>query len=255
MLAEWTNIIGVDAKHIAELAVSLPTWRRFYPEIFEGRRRTLLLVHAEAARDAEWAVAACGGAERCVVLPVMPQNGWTHRELMLTALVFAPLHVRTEYFLKIDTDAIAVSREEGWACECWFARKPVYVAPPWGYTKPGTFLEVLDRWSDEQPDLFGLPKPARQSGERVASHRRCISWLYFGRTDWHAALAARFCRPLAADDRLPVPSQDTITSYMANLMGEHVAYRQMKHWGWRHVSGGVAGIQRAINERVASNDG
>jgi len=138
--------------------------------------------------------------------------------------------------------AVADSRTD----ERWFApddrgRLPVFVASPWGYTKPADAIRRLDHWaagigefSETTPlDIRSTP------GSRLVRHPRIISWAFYGDTEWTRRMAA------ACDGRLPVPSQDTFLWYCAARRGDFFRRVNMKRHGWRHLKVKALSVEQA----------
>ena len=232
-MVDFTTVVGVDARHCRELRTVWPTWEALRPEILQ---HPLVLVCDGAAGEHQWHrwlsfIEHPDSRIRCWNMPGVGQ-----REKMLTGLVLGTAeHVRTPWYLKLDTDVAAV-RPADWLQPGWFrpddqGREPAFVASPWSYTKPADAIRRLDDWGDAQPALRSharldlKPEP----GGSLIRHRRIISWCFFGRTDWTGEVA------LACRGRLPVPSQDTLLWYWARRRGDFYRAVNMACYGWRHI--------------------
>lgn len=238
-----TTIVGVDDRHLAELKLVWPTWKRHRPEIL--RHKLLLMCDANRTRE-EW-----GRALRFVDHPDKELVLWDlpnvdQREKMLSSLVYgAARHVKTAWYLKLDTDAVAV--EPGpWLQPAWFepaldGRLPVFITSPWRYTKPPDAIDRLDHWAESVPELRSYPplEIHPKPGWSRVSHPRIISWCFFGNTAWTREIAA-YC-----EERLPVPSQDTFLWYCAARRGDFFRRIRMASFGWRHI--GCRGRLRAAS--------
>jgi hypothetical protein len=160
------------------------------------------------------------------------------REKMLTALVHIPPHfVSTPYFLKLDTDCVAMGPGK-WIEPWWFENDPVFVTSPWGYTKPANAIQILDDWGDTIEGLRDRPRlniPFDPSAGMVR-HRRIISYVFFCRTNWARETSDVICNS-STGGRLPVPSQDTMHWYIAARRGDFFRTVNMKRYGWAHLSG------------------
>jgi hypothetical protein len=163
---------------------------------------------------------------------------WTHpqRVKMLTGFVVVPaVLVETPYWLKLDTDVVATGADD-WIDPGWFDESPAIVAHPWTFTRPANQMLDLDKWAEEyhlsfpEPPLDLTPKPG---AERVG-HRRITSWCSFSRTDFTQRCASLAYR--TTGDRIPVPSQDGYTWYVAKRMGEPIVRPNMKRLGWQQWS-------------------
>lgn len=232
-LEDITLVLGVDAAHLEELRLVWPTWMRFKPEL----RSMPCVVFYDAGQV---------GPDDLTFLNEHPQvrfvtwdlpHAESQREKMLTGFVHVPAReVRTPWYLKLDTDAIATEEGE-WIKPEWFepdgnGELPVFVAPGWSYSKPRYILDVLDDWADREPAFAGTRRlNAPYSSESlIVRHPRIISWLFFGRTDWTREVA-KLC---GKDGRMPVASQDTFMFYCAERQGRPYVRMRMTKYGWEH---------------------
>lgn len=251
-MIDFTTVVGVDAAHLEEWALTWPTWARHRPQILDQP----LLVVCDADRPIEtWEAALRFLRHPRVTLVPWSQPGVSQREKMLTGLTLVPTaHVRTPWFLKLDTD-VAATAPADWVPDAWFApdvadRVPTVVAPPWGYTKPADAVRRLDDWGDTTPGLCDRPRldlPVPTGADRVR-HPRVISWCLFGRTDWLREVTAD-CR-----GRLPVPSHDTFLSYCLVRRGDFHRRVDMRSLGWVHT-GSRRRLERTCRAAVAAAPG
>jgi hypothetical protein len=211
-----------------------PTWVRHRPEILTW---PLIIICDGELPIAEW--------ERQLAFVAHPQRSlvpWslpalTQREKMLNSFVFVTAsHVRTTWYLKLDTDTVA-TRSGEWLLPEWFmpsedGNLPAFIASPWGYTKPADSIMTLDEWGDSVADLARHPRLniIPTAGANRVSHRRIISWCFFGNTE-ATKQAAGYCAK-----RLPVPSQDTFLWYCAARRQDFFRRVSMRQYGWAHVS-------------------
>jgi hypothetical protein len=229
---EITLLLGVDRHHLAELRANWPGWRRFKPDLLEMPG----VCFYDATEVAPEVIRGACDHPNLRLVPWEVPAARSQREKMLTGFIqVAAREVSTRWYLKIDTD-VAATKEGEWIDERWFSvtggSEPVYVASPWGYTKPRYALDLLDDWGDTVPDLARHPRlnvPYSSNETRVCSPRM-ISWLMFGRTDWTRKVAGW----AAPDGRLPIPSQDTYLYYCAARLREPVSRVRMKDFGWSH---------------------
>ena len=234
MAVEFTTVVGVDEEHLAELKLVWPTWAKHRPEIL---RNPLLFICDSVNGLDFWKEKLSFVTADAVELVLWGLSDVDQREKMLTGLVFAAAeHVRTPWYLKLDTDTVAVTPSQ-WIDSQWFepdeqGRQPSFIASPWGYTKPPDAIDRLDAWAATVPELAAFPPlaitplPAANS----VPHARIISWCFFGNTA-STRSAAALCK-----GRLPVPSQDTYLWYVAQCRGEFFRRVPMKQFGWEHVS-------------------
>lgn len=232
---EITLLLGLDWRHLQELRWTWPTWVRFKPE--------LLQMPAVVFYDAEQIDPA-----RVTFLKEHPNVRWIpwqlvsardQREKMITGFVHVPCeHVETQWYLKLDTDAVATGSGP-WIKDEWFdadqrGRVPVIISSRWGYTKPRYLLDLLDDWGDRIPRLARFPRLdiPYSSESKSVHHRRIISWIFFARTDWTRQVVSW----LSADMRLPHPSQDTFLFYCAKRSRKRIIRERMGKFNWCHTS-------------------
>lgn len=224
-----TVVAVVDAKTLPMLAISLPTWRRHKPDLFELPWHLIV-------DDPIWRAAH----EDLPDLPPQtkrlawdpPHQYETQRERMLTAWIYAANTATTPWWLKIDADVVALDGRAWWQPE-WFSGDSVFVASPWGYTKPADQMAQLDRWAEGRPELAHtepLALPYSPTSNKCV-HPRMASWVSFYRTDWSqwaARLAQRHCGPY----RAPIPSQDGYHWYLAARTKAPYTRHRMRRCGW-----------------------
>ena len=234
ILGDLTLLLAIDAEHLEELRLVWPTWMQFRPEL---RDIPVVVCVDDDNSPGEAELRSVLNHDRLNLIPWTLDGAESQRERMLTAFVHgAAQHVRTRWYLKLDTDVVAV-RNGKWVEPDWFApdetgREPAFVASPWGYTKPADAMERLDRWGATVPALasrppLNLPYDIRQDRLR---HPRIISWCFFGNTQWTRSVAAW------SPGRLPVPSHDTWLFYCAARKGDHFVRARMGRYGWEHIS-------------------
>ena len=246
-LPPFSLVLGLDARTLGQLAVTLPTWRRHKPSLF---RRPVVAFHDRGLARANVAALLAPACPDLVLVPWPPapvefaadpdwHRGSAQRTKMLSGFVHvAAQAVETQYWLKLDVDVVATGRDD-WADPAWFDDAPAIVGHRWGYTKPANQMLRLDQWvldnHDKLHDLWRRPSLglAPAPGSRALPHARIISWCGFFRTDMTRAAAqaaAATCGPC----RMPVPSQDGFLWYYAARMGERVVRVNMKqsfeHW-------------------------
>jgi len=255
---DFTVVVGVDAKHLQQLSWTLPTWKLHKPDLF--KRPWLVFYDCDSLNRA--AVRSVVKVPDLNVVPWPPlrteYNGdggskWTNpqRNKMLTGYVFVPaMQVLTPYWLKVDTDAIAMG-QNCWIEDDWFEGEPAFIGPRWSFTKPPDQMVFLDQWVEKHrdklrpwslhPPLNLRPKP----GASRLNHKRTVSWCAFFKTDFTrkcAVGASAVCGPC----QMPVPSQDGFLWYMATRGWFGVKAIQVKRLGWK-----IRSTQRGIKEAVA----
>lgn len=240
-----TPVFGCDNTHIAELAMSSTAMRTYWPGVFGGE----IVVIADESEDSHdgWMQRAQDALKHRSVRVVMwGMDGVSQREKMLTAFVLAvPPVIQTTHFAKVDTDAFPTKPFR--ILEEWFDGNPVLTSAAWGYSKPADVIQRLDDWGDTVPEIAKHPRlniPFDPASGRVV-HTRISSHIYFGRTDWHQWLAK------IVGDRLPVPSQDTVASFVAQRTGAFYRRVRFGKYGFKHVGNGGERLKRAVEEALA----
>lgn len=241
----FTTVIGIDEEHYDEWLIARESFERVAPEVLS---KVLFLVDEgfTPGRQGQerWDELAKGVGDFQV--EIVPQDdSMTQRERMLTALTVMPhKYVDTPWFLKLDTDAVAVSPLV--IPEQVRENKVVLAAPKWGYTKPPSAMKALEEWAMIQPEFLGqrkrLPEYRVEGGK--AKHPRIISYFCWVNTEWSREINERYL----ITGRLPVPSQDTFLWFITR-MREDVALRlgsDAKAWCIHKT-----GLDR-INEAVKS---
>jgi len=267
---DFTTVVGVDAKHLEQLGMVWQTWKRHKPSLLDHPmivfRNDLADADVRAAVDhpnLETCVWPMGGA----TYAGDDKGKWTNprRHMMLAGFVHVPaLFVKTPYWLKIDTDAIATGVDDwidignGTDSSGWFADGPAFIGSPWSFTKPPDQMTKLDRWVEENkdnlmvkgllqhPPLNLVPKP----DARRLRHQRTVSWCAFFRTDFTiqcALMASETCGPF----QIPVPSQDGYLWYVAKRAGLGIVRANMKRRGWM-IRSSMRSIKQAATDAMAT---
>ncbi len=148
IVSDLTVVVAFDEEYVAKLRQSWPTWMAFRPWI---REIPVLLIY-DAELDLQCVDLSFLGTHPNVrLVPWSMPDAKTQRERMLTALVHVPAReVQTNWYLKLDADTYA-TRSTKWVYDEWFGPiddefPPVWVASPWGYTKPANTIAKLDEW-------------------------------------------------------------------------------------------------------------
>lgn len=250
---DFSVVLGVDTKTVGQLRLTLPTWFAHKPSLM---KRDFVVFYDR------WQVAE---AEVLGSLHPLGQPGWGNvtlvrwpwaavtyedqgtgkwgsgqRAKMLSGFIHvAANHVKTPYWLKIDTDVAATGNDD-WIDPRWLTNDYSIVAPGWGYTKPGDQMMELDQWVDDFKSLLPLfegTEPLNLRGEpdgRVC-HPRIISRCAFFETSF-TQLVAKMCDRTVEDCKMPVPSQDGFIWYCAKRSGRTIHKVGMFNLGWRVVS-------------------
>jgi hypothetical protein len=238
---DLTVVVGLDAATLEQWKLSLPTIAANRPELFqcpwcvfydrdELTNDTILAdVPESSGLDIHW-----------FPWPSQPDRYASQRAKMLAGFVHVPRYaVKTKYWMKIDTDAVAVPSRGKWFDEKWFHGGTVIAAPSWGYTKAkgdnrsaAEWAEALEAFGDEMlVDCPRLNLAANISGTNKITRKRFCSWLSFYETKF-TTLCAELCEMHCGDEQIPVPSQDTTHWYIAERAGLPYKTVNMKRHGW-----------------------
>lgn len=257
MLSELTCVLGVDEKHLKQLAMVWPTWMRHKPELARARFVVFYDWKGDHATNAD-AIRQVMGAEvpdgllvpwpeQGVVYPAGKDGKWdaAQRVKMLAGFVHvAAQHVKTDWWLKIDTDTIATNSNPWLPTEEEFTNNAI-IGQKWGFTKPAFQMAGLDHWAKkfEVPTFENVRPICAQFPELVPrepeqgriSHRRIISWCAFFRTSLARTVAEDAAWTLGPG-QLPGNSQDGLMWYYATRLGLGVVRKNFKSCGWLHRS-------------------
>lgn len=228
----FTTCVAIDDEHCKELELSYPTWVKHKREIL--RNPLLLICDGDQHDQHQWIIRTSFIEQRLKIVLAHIDGCASQREKMLTALVHLPhLHVETDWYLKLDTDAVALDNSK-WIHDNWFDNHTKFIASPWSYTKPANALDTLDEWANCHAAFWNtkpMNVPHVKNARRVCCSR-IISWLMFVKTSFSAR-----CSRLADNrKRLPVPSQDTFLWYVAQRMELPYVTTRFKKLGWNHCN-------------------
>ncbi len=247
-----TVVVGIDAKTIEYLKVSVETWRLHRPEMW-GMKWLLFFDWTKPGGITDEQL--CEMLDQ-IGVPDVTVQAWplangaarsdyeSQRELMLSGHVWVPgQFVETPWHMKIDADVLALGPSK-WLQEEWFAPKPgmhkdylpSYIAPRWHYTKGKAFLNRLEEWGDSTI-LVTQPRlniPADPNHLRVP-HQRMCSWVSYYQTGFTQALCG-WLEGSVGRGRLPVPSQDTTYWYAAERAQRFYRIVSQKALSWTNCS-------------------
>lgn len=251
---DFTLVCGVDKKHLEQLHLTFPTWKKNKPSIME--RPMLIFFDREEVNIGDIDI----HHDRLQLVPWPPEgveyeggdDKWTNsqRYKMLSGFVHvAATKVQTPYMLKLDTDTVAKGNDD-WIDPSWFMDSPAIVSHRWGFTKPPDQMMKLDQWaSDKKPLNHYAPLNLNPTldNDRI-NHPRIISWCAF----FHMPFV-RLCSELAEGfcgrGKMPVPSQDGYLWYCAERMGLKIKRENMKSRGWEQWLT-LYNIKKAVKEAM-----
>lgn len=259
MTPDYTTVVGVDDKHLRQLEMVWPTWRKHKPSMlanpmlvfYDYRQVSALRVRAVCDHPRLTVLGwPCKPFEQYGDFPELGKFGGAQRYKMLAGFVHVPArHVMTKYWLKLDTDTIATGVDD-WIDPSWFLGNPAIVAQPWSFTKPADQMMKLDEWAKNVPILRVLPSLDLEPlpGWSRVRHKRIISWCGFFQTNF-TDLCAEFADRTVGQCQLPVPSQDGFMWYCAARLGRGIVRARMNKCGWVHRSS-ERNIRHAVEEAM-----
>lgn len=251
IIDDYTIVVGVDSQHLKELALVYPTWVKHKPSLLKRRMKVFFdesvipqeIINAAPHPTLDWHPWPSGQYGHGAVYERTVEGKWgcPQRAKMLAGYVFIPaMHVKTKYWLKLDTDTLATGHDD-WVDPNWLSRRPAIVAQKWGLTKPANQMHELDDWVATYDYL--LPTLAKaeplnlipEEGARKLKHPRIISWCGFFHTQFTQDAAA-FAARTEHIGHLPEPSQDGYMFYLAKRLGLLILREKMSARGWRHCT-------------------
>jgi len=250
---DFTIVLGVDEKHLSQLRMTIATWVKHKPSLFEKRwivfyddsvkcKDILELFSTYAIKRyhvLEW-------PPEGVKYKGDPNSKWTRQQRvkMLSGFIhIAAQHVKTPYWLKIDTDVVASGGPDDWIEEHWFDDDPAIVSQRWSYTKPGNQMMELDKWFDHnynvithQEEMYNKNETGPlnlipNEGSSLVSHKRIISWVGFFNTSF-TRFCSKVCEHTCGIGKMPCPSQDGTVFYLAKRGDFGILRVNMKRKGW-----------------------
>lgn len=222
---DLTVVSAVNPKYLERFRKNFDSWMRteglreqkfviFVSEFTSSDERLMWLHSYSNVRMYPWSHAASEG---------------NTRERMLSAFVFGVAkYVKTEFWLKMDADAEAI----GGSFPVWEIdyHEHTLVGHRWGYTKVKAdmsdkhWVNLLDEWFvNVTGKRLDAPFPETPVEKRF-QHKRISSFTAFERTSHTRELAS------LSKGRLPVPSQDTSSWYLAFRQGRSIKRINMKQW-------------------------
>ena len=258
LIPDFTIVLGVDQKHLEQLRIVWPTWKRHKPSTVLNRRIVVFFdgCDLDTLDDEQALKIELGemlGTERLIIVE-WPLAGvdygkgetkWDspQRYKMLAGFMHvAAKYCSTPYFLKIDVDAIATGMDD-WIDPEWFVENPAIVGPAFSYTKPPMQMLDLDRWA-QRYGLFPETEPLNlipEPGASLLRHKRIGGWCNFFRTDFTKTVAEH-CERTIGPGLMAAPSLDGLLFYAAKRMNLPIRIIHPKRLGWdvRHTMSNIA---------------
>lgn len=262
---EYTLVLGVDRRHLDQLAITWQSWRQHKPSL----TKSPLCVFFDHEEVAPKEIPAVLGRSQDVLLVAWPPPGveyagdphgekWQlpQRHKMLAGFLHVPaVAVHTPYWLKLDTDVVATGCDD-WICGSWFDREPAIVSHRWSFTKPARQMQDLDDWVDrhqETLEVFAHYPPLNlrpEPGAERLGHKRIISWCAFFDTVV-TRYAADCANKTVGMYQMPIPSQDGYAWYIAARLKLGIQRVNMRARGWQQWATDH-NIRRAVEESLKS---
>ena len=258
MIPDYTLICGVDKKHLQQLKLVWPTWKRHKPSLLN---HPMLIFFDRFDLQSKKVFEAVDHPNlTCVPWPFQDNPypclsndkfGTSQRYKMLAGFVHIPaIHVNTPYWLKLDVDTVATENDD-WIQKEWFKDDPAIIAQPWGFTKPPDQMLKLDEWASECDYLMYNSKPLNLKPEEdkdKVCHKRIISWCGFFDTKFTIQCAS-IAKTTCGQGMLPVPSQDGFMWYLAKRLKYPIQRISMKSKGWEHWTT-MYNIKKAVEKSL-----
>ena len=228
---ETTLIICLDDESIQTLQYTWPTWMALKPWL--GSLPTLIL-HPDSLNRVDNCFDLFAEHNDCEFIPI-DEDSFRNR-LSSQLLQLAAERVQTPWHLKLDPEAIATS-DVKWCFPNWFGQNdegklPVWLASPWGYTKPATKIAELDDWGDQVlglKEFSRLDLPFSSDDDRIW-HDTISSWCVFVNTDWTHEITKQI-------SDFPACAYETLLYYLAARRKDYAMRISLKNYGWTHSFG------------------
>lgn len=205
-MKDFTLVTACTPNYLTKLKWSLPSWN-IKPQ-FRGKK--LILFH-HGFDDLKQLEFVKEHFDVKFIYWDMPEYE-NVRELMLSSFILGSArYVKTQYFVKIDADTYFTSEDDVFVGRDF---KYDVVSHRWGYTKPGSWINKLDK--------YYFDKDTGDYGKRY-SEKRIQSICCLHKTDFVKMLADMF------KERLPIPSHDTVLWYFADRMPDRNWRRKNLH--------------------------
>jgi hypothetical protein len=159
------------------------------------------------------------------------------RETMLAAFILGVAReIKTKYWMKLDGDTKPIAGEWKWPDY----QRYTITSHRWGYTKMKGDPSAKDHWFNRLDKVFESPNPfpkldiksdfrvSHRPRNRLGIPMRFGSFAHIEKTEFTRKMASIIKEKCGG--RLPIPSQDTLSWYCANLWKEPVKLMNMKEY-------------------------
>ena len=240
-----TIVTACDPKYIDYLKLTFPNWRK-YKKI--DRYPVIVFVNGMKLDDSRLDFLRLNNVE---LIPWEMKEIEDHREEMLSAFVLGTAkHVKTRYWLKLDSDSFATNYRPFITEEM---KDYVFCGHRWGYSW-AKHIKKLDKWASKH--WKGTLKKAKPmydencvKGRRYYHPgKRTISFIQLQSTRF-----TKYCVKMCDGKRLPVPSHDTYLYYIADRFGSKFKFMNFKRDYGFDQGKGMDHIKKRLNEVDEAN--
>ena len=226
-IKKMTIVTAVNELYLDKLKKNFPKWQKIeglmeYPYI--------IFAHEDCYDDVK---DYFKNYKRVNVIKWSFKNADSTREEMLSAFVFGVAkNVKTPYWMKLDCDTYPVNSNITKVPIPDSSFKNQITSNKWGYTKIKSddkndrhWLNILDDWADNISYFNGTNRLfSHEITEKKYKHSRIISYIEIEKTNWTKFLS-EIC-----GDKLPIPSQDTLTWYCAKRLNKKIEFYPFKKY-------------------------
>lgn len=218
-----TIVTAVNPPYLEKLKTVLPTWQ-LKPQLSDSE---LIVMHNgfdNPEKELEF-ISEMTGRKVTLIKWDMNDHDST-RELMLSSFIYlAPKVVNTPYWLKLDADAYFCDQQD--LILDHFYEYDI-AGHKWRYTKSPSgesWLATLDSWAEDKDmdgnNYLNEEETVSSYDQKRYGHRRIASFVCLHKTNFTKEILEYM------DNRLPVPSHDTLVWYLSNRLPD-------RKWCWHN---------------------
>lgn len=201
-----TLVTGISKKYLEKAKLTIPTWR-----IKEQIKNLPLIVFYDGLTPKDLKFVSDLWSKDVQFVNWNMNEYENTRELMLSAFVLGVKYIQTDRYIKLDCDAYFedgkdIFREDDLDYDLY--------SRAWGYTKPGNWINTLDKWATEN-NLGGSDMADYEITDNTFKSPRICSTICYHKTQFVRDVV-EYC-----PERLPVPSHDTYLWYMAERLPQY----------------------------------
>lgn len=237
---QYTVVIVVDQEHLAELEMTIHTWRKHKPELW--RTGWLVLYDCDYLSEStvRGRLSSHGIYPEFQRWPPNRELFNCHSEKMTSALFYACRYVSTPWWLRLDVDAVAYKSAD------WIPspRDDSIMVGHGTRSIVSTPLRRMDNWADSIPEFEGHPRL-----RYFARHRKLHGFCTFYRTQWTREMvniSEKNCGPLG----MPLPFEDAYFMFCAQRFRKRYQWMNVRKTGWLHPRRGRP-LTQMVEEAMA----